>query len=183
MAAGSEAGSSQTKLNLRASKDELERGGSFWNVSVVEIKFSTGKDWLKAVRRAEGKPNYGMLNMDGLLEEVVGNKLELAGPMIDGYLLELGKSMKSMLTRSKRTGLVNPVSLFIPWMVFRHVLTLVRGYSGDVYTKHDGSKHAVTLTRMDSIRKLFSFFWRNALCLQGFQEDSFNVWRENAVCL
>ena len=32
--------------------------------------------------------------MDGLLEEVVGNKLELCGPLIDSILKEIGKRFK-----------------------------------------------------------------------------------------
>lgn len=87
---------------------------------------------MKAVRKTKRKPNYGMLNMDMQLEEVVGNKLKLVGHMIDSYLQEIGKSMKCNLSRSKVTGLVNPVSFFIPWTVFRHLLILVWGYSGDV---------------------------------------------------
>ena len=135
-------------LNLQAS-DGSERGDSFWNVSAVEMKVSVEKQWIKAVRKAKRKPYYGMLNMDTQLEEV-GNKLELVGPMMDSYLREIGKPM------SKATGIVNPVSLFIPWTVFRHILVLVRGYSGDVHTQGDGSKHVLTLTKMDSVRKLFS---------------------------
>ena len=120
-------------LNLQAS-DGSERGNSFWNASAVEMKFSVERQWIKAVRKAKRKPNYGMLNMDTQLEEVVGNKLELVGPMIDSYLHEIGKSMKCKLSKSQATGLVNPIRLFIPWTVFRHILVLVRGYSGDVHT-------------------------------------------------
>ena len=121
-------------LNLQSSGDS-ERGHLFWNTSSVEMKFSVERQWIKAVRKAKRKPNYGMLNMDSQLEEVVGNKLELVGPMIDSYLHEIGRSMKCKLSMSKATGLVNPVSLFIPWSVFRHVLVLVRGYSGDVHSQ------------------------------------------------
>ena len=112
----------------------------------MEMKFSVERIWIKGVRNAEQKPNYGMLNMDSLLEEIVGNKLELVGPMLDSYLLEVGKSIKSKLTRSKATGLVNPVCLFIPWAIFRHILTLCRGYSGDVHAFRDGSKHELSPT-------------------------------------
>lgn len=80
------------------------------------MKFIVERQWVKAVRKTKRKPNYGMLNMDAQL--VVGNKLELVGSMIDSYLEEIGKSMKCNLSRSKVTGLVNPVSFFIPWTVF-----------------------------------------------------------------
>jgi len=120
------------------------------------MKFSVERMWIKAVRKSKRKPNYGMLNMDAQLEEVVGNKLELVGPLLDSYLREIGKAMKGKLSRSKATGLVNPVNLFIPWTVFRHMLVLALGYSGDVNTQGDGLKHVLTLSKMDSVRKLFS---------------------------
>lgn len=45
-------------LDLRAS-DGSERGKSFLNVSQVEMKFSVERQWIKAVRKAKRKPNYG----------------------------------------------------------------------------------------------------------------------------
>lgn len=130
---------------------------------IMQVKNAIAKDktkFKKAITKMWGcktkrKPNYGMLNMDAQLE-VVGNKLELVGPMLDSYLQEIGKSMKGRLSRSKVTGLVNPASFFIPWTVFRHLLVLVRGYSGDVHIWVVGLKHILTLTKMDSVRKLFS---------------------------
>ena len=142
-------------MDLGAS-DDTERGAKFWNVSSVQMKFTVERQWIKAVPKVKRKPNYGTLNMDTQLEEVVRNKLELVGPMINSYLQEIGKSMKCKLSRSKVTGLVNPASFFIPWTVFRHLLVLVRGYSGDVHTLVDGLKHVLTLTKMDSVREVFS---------------------------
>ena len=83
------------------------------------------------MRSAKSKPNYGMTNMDSLLEEMVGNKLEMCGPLIDSYLKETGKAIGSRLSRSKDTSLANPVIPFVPWPVFRHVCTLARGCSED----------------------------------------------------
>ena len=97
---------------------------------------------------------YGMAQMDGQLEEVIGNKLELAGPLIDSYLKEICKCIASKLNRSKATGLVNPVVLFLPWAVFRHVFTLIRGYWGDVTLTH--SRLFITITERRSLVKLFS---------------------------
>ncbi|KAJ7365212.1 hypothetical protein OS493_007864 [Desmophyllum pertusum] len=145
--------------DILAGSNTRERGDKFWNVSEVEMKFSVERQWIKAVRKAKRKPNYGMLNMDAQLEEVVGNKLELVGPIIDSYLHEIGKSMKSKLSRSKATGIVNLVSLFVPWTVFpTHTDSGsgIRGYSGDVHIQGNGSKHVLILTKMDSVRKLFS---------------------------
>ena len=143
-------------LDLRGRSTATDRGSTFWNTSVIEMKFSFERSWIKSVRSAKNKPNYGMTNMDSLLEEVVGNKLELCGPLIDSYLKEIGKAVGSKLSKSKATGLANPVILFVPWPVFRHVLTLARGYSGDVKTYKDGQRFSMEISNRDSLLKLFS---------------------------
>lgn len=135
-------------LNFKASKDDLESGEKFWNKAVVDMKFIVEREWITSVRKAKEKPNYGIQNMDDQLEEAVGNKLDLIGPINDSYLFELGKTLKSKLTRSKATFLVNPVSMFFPWAIFCHLLTLCRGYSCDVYTSRDDAKHVITLNEI-----------------------------------
>ena len=142
-------------LDLKASKQDDERGQTFWNTSVSQMKFSVEKEWIKPVRKAKRKPNYGMLNMNNQLKEIVGNKLELVGPMVDSYLFEIGKCIQSKLKRSKATGLVNPVLMFIPWVTFRHILVLCRGYSGEISSTHDGSNHQVTFSQMNLIKRIF----------------------------
>ena len=67
----------------------------FWNTSEVEMKFSFEREWIKAVRRARGRRNYGMGNINHRQEVVCGNKLELSGPLVDSYLLEIGKQMST----------------------------------------------------------------------------------------
>ena len=56
------------------------------------------------MRKVKNKPDYGMAKMDRQLEEVIGNKLELARPLIDSYLKEIGRAIGSKLSRSKATG-------------------------------------------------------------------------------
>lgn len=62
MAASASANDNSKKLNLRpfGMENATERGTRFWNSNSVEMKFSVEKDWMKMVRFAEGKPNYGM---------------------------------------------------------------------------------------------------------------------------
>ena len=103
-----------SKLDLKGSSAETERGSGFWNTSVVEMKISVERGWIKSVRNATNKPNYGMAEMDSQLEEVVGNKLELVGPLVDSFLKEIGKSIISKLSGSKATGLITPVSVYFP---------------------------------------------------------------------
>ena len=127
--------------------------------------------------------------MDALLEEVVGNKIELAGPLIDFYLRQIGQVMKNKLCRSKATGLVNAFTIAIRWSIFRHILVLVRGYGGDVQTKQKGRaiKHYVTIQSIETAEKLFSparFSGGKCVGLQTLQESAINhTWRETTVCL
>ena len=86
-------------LDLKV-QTELIEGKKFWNNNEVELKFSFEREWIKAVRRARGRPNYGMGNMNGGLEEVCGNKLELSGPLVDSYLFQIGKQISSTLEGS-----------------------------------------------------------------------------------
>ena len=53
---------------------------------------------IKSVRKAKNKPNYGMTNMDSLLEEVIKNKLELSGPLVESFFKEIGKAVESKLS-------------------------------------------------------------------------------------
>jgi len=72
-------------LDLQAESNDTERG------SEVKMKFTVERQWIKSVRCAKNKPNYGMTNLDSILEEVVGNKLELCGPPLDSFLREIGR--------------------------------------------------------------------------------------------
>ena len=90
-------------LDVRGRSTATERGATFWNTSIIEMKFSIERSWIKSVESAKNKPNYGMTNMDSLLEAVIGNKLEMCGPLNDSYLKEIGKAIGSKLTRSKAT--------------------------------------------------------------------------------
>ena len=58
--------------------------------------------------------------------------------------------MASKLARSKATGLMNPVSLFVPWCVFMHILILIRGYFAAFPAK------LIWILQMETISKLFS---------------------------
>ena len=69
-------------FDLKGQTEVTERGKNFGIIYEVEMKFSFEREWKKAVRRARGRPNYGMGNMSRGLEEVCGNKLELSDPLV-----------------------------------------------------------------------------------------------------
>ena len=75
----------------------------------------------------------------------MGNKLELAGP------------------------LTNPATLFVPWPVFRHILVLIRGYSGEVHGNNDSKKFTVTIKKRDTVAELFSKARFSAECIYPLQ--------------
>ena len=50
-------------FDLKGQTELTERGKKFGNNSEVEMKFSLESEWIKAIRRARGRPNYGMGNI------------------------------------------------------------------------------------------------------------------------
>lgn len=92
MAEANDISSRFTNLNLGTSKGDTERSEKFWNSATLEMKLSVEKDWLDAVWNCKRKPNFGMRDLDPIFEERCSNKLELTGPLIDGYLNESGRA-------------------------------------------------------------------------------------------
>ena len=149
---------SAKKICLRpfGMEGETERGLRFWNNTSVEMKFSVEKDWVKSVRFADVKPNYGMRNLDPVLEDLTGNKLELVGPILDGFLKEIGHLISAKLGRSRMTGLVSPVVLFMPYAIFKHLWVLVQGYGGIVETARKGEKITLKISKAETASKIWS---------------------------
>ena len=126
---------------------ECKRGG---NKSTFE------REWNKGDQESETPTELRMGNMNSGLEEICGNKLELTGPLIDSYLLEIGNQVSAKLTRSKATSLASPVILFVPWPVFRHITVLFRGYGAEVTFDNRKSKVISTFNLLETAEKIFS---------------------------
>ncbi|XP_020914111.1 uncharacterized protein LOC110251718 [Exaiptasia diaphana] len=158
MAANYEEPRKENKLYLRrlGSEDDTERGERFWTKNVIEMKFTVEKTWLKDVRFAKTKPNYGMQGLDPVLEELTGNKLELVGPMLDGYIKEIGLSLQTKLSRSRMTGLMSPNVLFMPYAIFKHLMVLVSGYRANVECTRDGKKITLTITNPQTAESVWN---------------------------
>ena len=56
----------------------------------------------------------------------MGNKLELIGPILDGFEKEVGLSIHAKFGSSRMTGLMP----LMPFQIFRHLWVLVKGYRG-----------------------------------------------------
>ena len=144
-----------SNLKLGSSGEETERSERFWNASTVELKFGVERMWLDAVWKCHNKPNLGMRNLDAILEERASYKLEMVGPLIDGYLTEIGKGMFAKLGRSRNTGLMPPIKLFVPYSIFRHVCNIVVGYGGSLsFIKKN--RMLLEITNSDNAGKVFS---------------------------
>ena len=141
-------------LKLGSSGDDMERAERFWNGASVAMKFFVERLWLDAVWKCQAKPNYGMRDLDPILEERASNKFKLTEPLIDGYLRELGKAMFAKLGRSRKTGLMPPVKLFVPYTIFRHLCNVARGYGGSF--KSSKSSLSTTVDSYQTAAKVFS---------------------------
>ena len=76
-----------------------ERWSDFWTATEVTIKFKMKSEWLQAICFTQDKPDYGMENMNKVQEEVVGNELDLVGPIVDFYVKKIGKDITNTLSR------------------------------------------------------------------------------------
>ncbi|CAB4022617.1 Hypothetical predicted protein [Paramuricea clavata] len=93
-------------------------------------------------------------NPTGELEERASNKLELTGPLIDSYFRELWKAMYAKLGRSRNTGLMPPVKLFVPYTMFQHLCNVAVGYGGSM--KSSKTTLAVNIESFEAASKVFS---------------------------
>jgi hypothetical protein len=107
-----------------------ERNTNFWVQEELRLGTFEGR-WAREVVAISQK-NYGGDDMDGKTEKLFGNRLVLAGPMIDGYLKEIGSAMLRKLVRSKLTGLAPPVTMYIPWGVMKLIAGLCTCYGSDI---------------------------------------------------
>lgn len=59
-----------------------------------------------------------MMNIDNMLEEVIGNKLELVGPVLDSYLCEIEKHLIRNFQELKLQALSLQYCCFFPGRFF-----------------------------------------------------------------
>lgn len=173
-------------VDLRGSmetSDDTERSDNFWDPVIIAMKSTVEREWIKSVRKSKKKPNFGMGNLDALHEEVCGSKLEISGPLIDSYLGEFGNGIQQKLIRSKATGLVSPIVLFIPWSVFKYFLPFTSGYDAEVNeTTHKKKCKTLSIEIAKNItaQKVFSpqrFSNKNVLTKRFFTKDKHKTYK------
>ena len=101
--------------------------------------------------------NYkGSSNMDAGIEKILGTHLCLCGPMIDGYLQQIGKAFLGKLGRGSNTGVAPAVSMYIPWQIYRFMVTLCGTYGALIHnTKPKKGRVYIFLESDETARKIF----------------------------
>ena len=139
-----------------------ERNEKFWT-PLEHQKFSHETAWFRdVVNVKEGEEFSCGGKLDGTMEKIVGCRTYLAGPMVDEFLEEIAKSIQNKLTFGKQTGLIAPISLFMPKQVMSSIAALAVTYKWDSLNEcsRDVSekKHSFTLTATSivSLEGLFS---------------------------
>lgn len=107
--------------------------------------------WKEEVLKLE--KDYSGDEMCHDVEIKMGHRLALAGPMIDSYLKQIGRSFMHKLSRSKATGLASPVTLFIPWGIMKYICGMCGAYSCRM--KSVQKVINITIENMSSANKLF----------------------------
>ena len=161
-----------------------ERNNKFWLDNELQLSSFQSK-WYKHLREEEAKkqvsPDYSMRGvLDRELERNFSNRITIVGPMMDTFLKEIGISFKSKLSRSKVTGVCGPLTMMIPWQVFRTLLCIFIGYKADtryISGKKKGSskeKQIVFIEQQSSAEKIWSpsrFDGTNYLCKRFFTKN------------
>ena len=128
--------------------------GYFWSKQVNTLgKFEP--EWVKVMEK-DLDFSAGS-ELDQHTEKNIGNRLLLSGPLIDQYLEEIAKSISSKLSRSKLTGLIPPVSMFIPWEIMGKIAALSVGYGSDIKNTSKGKKSDKVIVFVEKRRQLIIF--------------------------
>lgn len=136
-----------------------ERNSSFWNEREMALVDHERKWFADSVR--SDVTNYtmgGELNQEA--EKITGNRLLLAGPLVDGYLKEIGRAIHAKLSRSNVTGLAAPITLFIPGQVMNYMSSLCANYGAEVVIVQPkrklGGKTVIFIESGDCASKIFN---------------------------
>ncbi|KAI8522157.1 hypothetical protein Bbelb_019110 [Branchiostoma belcheri] len=139
------------------------RDWRFWRPTSTAVKTTITPVFRRWVREAvpdSYRPDYGMLDLDREVEEICGNALLLAGPLIDYYLSEIGGEIAARLKRNSGTGLACFEDK-VPPTAFSQLMYLMKRYGAQVdLSETNGAgmygKVQVTITSVAVLRKVFS---------------------------
>ena len=120
--------------------------------------------------------------LDGKIEQNIGNRVVLAGPLVDDKLLEIAKAMKAKLTRGRLTGLAPPMNIKVPWQIMKFIVSMATSYGAQFKVINHPSKtkrqqqimeRIVMFIEEGTIEKLFNparFDGTNYLANRFFQK-------------
>lgn len=137
--------------------DMVERRNvNFWSKQVFALGCFE-PEWVKVMKSELDFSCDGEL--DNHIEKTIGNRLILSGPLVDSYLEEMGKRIYSKLTRSKLTGLVPPITFFLPWEIMSKIAAYFVSYGSDIKNIAKGEKNdklIIFCEKLSSAEKIFS---------------------------
>ena len=162
-----------------------ERGDNFWLHQSEKLK-EFEKSWYAEIK--DDQCDYSLKGeMESTFEKMVGNHLCLAGPMVDGYLQQIGKAINNKLGR-KTTGLAPAIKLYIPWEVAQHVFQIFQGYGAEFHeVKKNKKRRLVLWVNEDAIaRKIFNpkrFDGTYFLSKRIYKKDESGKLQLSSICL
>ena len=118
------------------------------------------KFWYKSQFKADllKVEDVGDLSMGGVLDDNVERrsclKLVVVGPILDGYLNQMGMDFLKRLRHGKTTGIVESQPFFFPYAIFIQFVKMVKGYGGD-FDFVSGKSFVVKIDKECTSRKLF----------------------------
>ena len=103
------------------------------------------------------------LDVDGSLDNDVEKrsccKLVVVGPLFDGYIGQIARSLNKRLRHGKSTGIVESQLIYFPYSIFIQFVKMVKGYGGrfslQKSKKGDVQKFIVIIDKEVTSRKIF----------------------------
>ena len=118
-----------------------ERGNNFWFEGELRVGTCESRWTKEIIDSGNTEKFFGGDEMNATVERDIGYHLLLAGPMVDGFLKEIGKIFPSKLAKGKMRGLAPTASMFIPWGIMKNIINLMKAYScACIMVQADSSK-------------------------------------------
>ena len=131
-----------------------ERNDRFWH----GLQF--GADMLP-IRELKNKDLSGCLG--GCINDEVEKrsccKTVIIGPLLDGYIGQLGMEFINKIGRGKNTGLQQSSTLFFPYQIFIQFAKLAKGYGGDFTSSRDNKGVLKDLVVTITFQESSKLFW------------------------
>ena len=125
------------------------RNTGFWDKRQLELS-TFEKSW----RKSSSDADYSCPGLDQGIEEEYADAIILAGPLVDGEIRQIGRSIYAKLCRGRLTGLVPKTNFYVNKYIFGKMLALMRGYGAEVV--NEGKKILIFIRSQTVSHSVFS---------------------------